>query len=201
MSNQIENPSQISLEQLTEAAIRGTQRALAARPPSWWSIQGPLTIGFHFDQARLLSVPIPPPLDGDPEKPDIGDLRTGLPISREAAGRVSDRITQDRELGRAFARALRADFAGTFQQLFRLTPEQYESLRALSRDREATDLLGKFLGQAFETDMDIAFTLQFGEPTAPSQASRPPKVDLTGGCTYSNGQFSATVGFTLHFGG
>lgn len=164
MSNPTEDPqgaSQISLEQLTEAAVKGTQRALEARHYPW----GPVTIGFHFD--RLFARPVPPPGD-DPGIgfPDVSRLRTGMPISSEATGRISDRITQNHELGRELARALRADFAGTFQQLFALTPEQADAVRAASRNRDSTEELSKALLYAFEPEGERTFTLTIPDPAS-----------------------------------
>lgn len=162
--------SQIPVDELTEAAVRGVERALAATRPG---------VGRKPIRDITVGVVIRPPDDDTPlppngppgpivDGPDIYRLKTGTPISREASGRLADKVSKDRELGYALAQSFRRDFAGTLAQLFELTSDQYEKVKAAARDRKASlDQFARVLTEAFRTDTDLEFSLDISETTVP----------------------------------
>jgi hypothetical protein len=154
--------SQIAVADLAEAAIRGAERAMSARPPGS-RFGDRITVGVFFDHARV--EPSFSSGSGAGPGPRLTHLRTGLPISREATGRLGDLISKDRDLGRELARSLCEDFPGTLGQLFELTPEQREAaVTAFRDDRPSIALIGKLLADLFEVEGDVSFALQIEEP-------------------------------------
>jgi hypothetical protein len=172
----------ITVEELTEAAVRGVERALAARATEGGRKPiGDVTVGVIIgppdgDTPRPPIGPPDPIVDG----PDIFRLKTSIPLSREASGRLADKVSKDPELRYALAQSLRKDFAGTIAQLFELTPAQYEKIKAVARDRKASvDHLSRVLSEAFRTDTDLEFNLDISETGGPETVAAEKKPQET----------------------
>ncbi|MEL6662862.1 MAG: hypothetical protein AAFR33_07650 [Pseudomonadota bacterium] len=166
----------VSIEDLTEAALRGVERAVAAREGGKGSgFPGTVTVGVTIDPRGGEFESDRPPAKNSA---DISSLRTNSAISNEAIGRLNDALAEDIERPLAFARSLRTDMTGTMSEVFDLTIEQKNKLTRFSRSNpELVIAVSEALIDILERDRDLDLEVDVRGPVAMSKKGKKEKED------------------------